>query len=212
MLTAALLGFALGLRHAFDPDHVIAVSAIAARHRSPWQAAWIGATWGLGHGATLLSVGVAVVALRVAIPEAFALSAEFAVGLLLVALGAANLLSHARGPIERGHGAAPMRALLWRSGGLGLAHGLAGSGAVSLLALAAMPSAEAALLYLGVFGVGSVAGMIAFSLAMAAPAAAIDLTPARHRFVMAATGGASLVFGSYLLYEVGIVQGLLLAA
>ena len=85
MLTAVALGFVLGLRHAFDPDHVIAVSAIAARHRSPWTASWVGVSWGVGHSATVLLSGALLIALRVAVPGGLARSLELGVGILLIA-------------------------------------------------------------------------------------------------------------------------------
>lgn len=204
MLTAILLGFALGLRHAFDPDHVIAVSAVAARHRSAWTASWVGMSWGLGHGATLLAVGFLVIALRIAVPETLARSLEIGVGALLVALGVSNLASlrAADGPAAGG-GDTTLRAALTRSGCVGVVHGLAGSGAVALLALAAMPSAQAALLYLFAFGIGTIAGMMAFTLALSAPLAVFGDAGAFRRLTTAATGAISLLFGAYLIHAVG---------
>src|SRR3989442_10431915 len=90
-LSTLLLGFLLGLKHALDSDHVIAVSTIAAEERSLFRSAVIGAWWGLGHTTTLLAAGFAVLGLRITIPERVALSLEAVVGLVLVALGL-NLL------------------------------------------------------------------------------------------------------------------------
>jgi high-affinity nickel-transport protein len=208
MMTAATLGFLLGLRHAFDPDHVIAVSTIVARHRSPWIASWIGASWGVGHGAMILAIGALVIGLRIAIPEAFARTAEIGIGVLLVGLGVANLFA-AYGPASGAaaeHDAASrlLGPTLARSALVGLAHGLAGSAAVALLAIAAMPGPAAALLYLAVFGVGSVAGMVAFSLVVGGPLSLFANAAGQRRFVLAASGLVSLFFGSYLLYAVGL--------
>jgi high-affinity nickel-transport protein len=214
VLTAAALGFALGLRHAFDPDHVIAVSTIVSRHRNAWQAAWIGVSWGLGHSLTILAVGALVIALRVAIPDGAARALEGAVGVVLIALGAANLWAAA--PSGAGAGAAPggeagpgtLRAALARSGLVGLVHGLAGSAGVAILALAAMPTPGAAVVYLGVFGLGTVAGMAAFSLALGAPFALLRHRPGARRLVTAVTGAVSLGFGTWLLYGVSVLGGL----
>jgi hypothetical protein len=212
MLTAAVLGFLLGLRHAFDPDHVIAVSTIVARHRSPWIASWIGASWGIGHGAMILAIGALVIGLRIAIPEAFARTAEIGIGLLLVGLGVANLFAAygttAGAAAERNGAGSLLGPTLARSALVGLAHGLAGSAAVALLAIAAMPGPAAALLYLAVFGVGSVAGMVAFSLVVGGPLARFAHAAGHRRFVLAASGLASLSFGSYLLYAVGLAGAL----
>ena len=208
MMTAAALGFLLGLRHAFDPDHVIAVSTIVARHRSPWTASWIGASWGVGHGATILAIGALVIGLRIAIPESFARNAELGIGLLLVGLGVANLFaayaSADGAATERHRTGHVLGRTLARSALVGLAHGLAGSAAVALLATAAMPSPAAALLYLGVFGVGSVTGMVAFSLVVGGPLSLFANAAGRRRFVLAGSGLLSLLFGAYLLCAVGL--------
>jgi len=85
------LGFFLGMRHATDPDHVIAVSTIVARHRSLSHAALIGALWGLGHTITILAVGSGIVVFGWVIPARVGLSMEFSVGLMLILLGVFNL-------------------------------------------------------------------------------------------------------------------------
>ncbi|HKE12315.1 MAG TPA: high-affinity nickel-transport family protein, partial [Myxococcota bacterium] len=96
MLGAAILGFLLGLRHASDPDHVVAISTIVARHRSVWAASRVGVAWGLGHSLTIVAVGGALVALGLALPPRVGLGLELLVGIVLVALGVSNLWS-ARG-------------------------------------------------------------------------------------------------------------------
>lgn len=215
MLTAASLGFLLGLRHAFDPDHLVAVSTLVARHRSPWSATWVGVSWGAGHALTILLVGAGIIGLRIAVPEQFGRAAELGAGLLLVLLGIANVKAARRG---RGSDAPnapeeapfrPLRGTLARSGAVGLAHGLAGSSALALLATAAMPTPSAALVYLLVFGIGNVAGMAAFSLALGAPLAAAGHTPARRARLAMGTGLASLVCGLWLIHRVGVLEGLL---
>ena len=191
MLTAALLGFVLGLRHAFDPDHVIAVSTIVARHRSAWTASWIGVCWGIGHAATIFAIGFLVIALRVAIPPGFArgwssasarcsccsasrtcwprAAGSFAAGARRVA---------ARGLRALGRDRPGARARRQRAGGAARAGGDA--------------HASAALAYLAVFGVGTIAGMVAFSLALGAPvarlgaSAALALGHGGHRHAFAA--------------------------
>ena len=90
-LTILALGFVLGMRHATDPDHVIAVSTIVARERSLSKAALIGSLWGLGHTLTIVVVGAAIILFQFAIPPRLGLSMEFAVGLMLIILGVLNL-------------------------------------------------------------------------------------------------------------------------
>jgi hypothetical protein len=98
---------------------------------------------------------------------------------------------------------APLHASLARSGAIGLAHGLAGSAPVALLAMAAMPTPAAALAYLLVFGLGTIAGMVAFSLALWAPVARLGASAGASRWVTAGTGMLSLLFGAWLIYEIG---------
>jgi len=91
LLSIIALGFFLGMRHATDPDHVIAVSTIVARHRSITHAAIIGALWGVGHTVTILVVGSGIVVFGWVIPVRVGLSMEFSVGLMLILLGVLNL-------------------------------------------------------------------------------------------------------------------------
>src|ERR1700757_437305 len=89
--TILAIGFFLGMRHATDPDHVIAVSTIVSRERSLSRAAWIGALWGLGHTVTIVLVGAAIILFNLVIPPRVGLTMEFAVGLMLILLGILNL-------------------------------------------------------------------------------------------------------------------------
>jgi high-affinity nickel-transport protein len=224
LLAILALGFFLGMRHATDSDHVIAVTTIVSRERSPLAALWVGALWGLGHTATILVVGGAIVLFGWVIPPRIGLSMELSVAVMLIVLGAMNL-SGALGSIKRAahrhehepaldeasvphahvHERGPLRPLV-----IGVVHGLAGSAAVALLVLATIKSAGLALVYLAVFGVGTVAGMMLLTLAMSLP---ITVLSARFRnaeqLLARATGLISLAFGLFLAYQIGITDGLL---
>jgi high-affinity nickel-transport protein len=204
MLTAVLLGFALGIRHAADPDHVAAVAALVARHRRPGIAAWIGAAWGAGHSLTILAIGAVLVALRIAVPESLAIAAELLVAAILVALGVANLRS-LRGGATHAHYAATHRlgATTGRAFGIGVAHGLGGTAAVALLALAAVPTPQAAILYLAVFGAGTVGGMIALSFGLGIPLSMASDTPHLSRWVLGGSGAPSIGAGIDLALSTG---------
>src|SRR5579872_436262 len=91
LLAIMLLGFFLGMRHATDPDHVIAVTTIVSRERNILHAALIGALWGLGHTLTILAVGSAIIVFKLTIPPRLGLSMELCVGLMLILLGVLNL-------------------------------------------------------------------------------------------------------------------------
>lgn len=90
-LAILIVGFLLGMRHATDPDHVIAVTTIVTRQKGVAKAGLIGVLWGLGHTFTIFVVGSAIILFKVAIPPRVGLSMEFAVGLMLIFLGVLNL-------------------------------------------------------------------------------------------------------------------------
>src|SRR4051812_29754807 len=161
-LSTALLGFVLGIRHATDPDHVVAVTTIVSRERRVGRAGGIGILWGLGHTATILLVGGAILMFDVVISPRIGLAMELSVALMLVLLG---MLSLARlvqfvAPIAAGDGRFDFGHLSLRPVAIGVVHGLAGSAAVALLVLATVRDPLWGLVYLGVFGIGTIAGMM----------------------------------------------------
>jgi len=185
------LGLLLGLKHALEADHLSTVATLASRSSSKRHTVGVAAAWGLGHAAALVVLGGALVALGATLPAAVVRAFELVVGIILIALGFDVLRRLRRGRIhlhahEHGgawhlhaHGHAPQsdpdhhdhahgRALLGRSLLIGGVHGLAGSAAVAVLTLPA-GSIPLALAYLLVFGVGTVLGMIALSLAVSLP-------------------------------------------
>ena len=213
MLGAAILGFLLGLRHASDPDHVVAISTIVARHRSAWAASRVGVAWGLGHSLTIVAVGGAVVALGLALPPRLGLGLELLVGIVLVALGVSNLRSARAGGLglaPPGHGHGAPAGPLGRAFFVGLVHGLAGSAAVAILALAAVPGPLAAIVYLAIFSLGTIVGMVAISLGVGAPLALASGRSSVQRFIVAGSGALSLGLGLWLVWKIGIVEGILL--
>ncbi|MHB8838754.1 MAG: HoxN/HupN/NixA family nickel/cobalt transporter [Gemmatimonadaceae bacterium] len=207
-LSAAVLGFLLGLRHATDADHVVAVTAIVARERTMRRAAWIGALWGIGHSITVFVVGGAIIAFRLVIPPRMGLVLEFGVALMLIVLGFSNLRAAAPAH-DHGH---PHDFDMRKPLLIGTVHGLAGSAAVAILVLAAIPQTVWAFAYLVVFGVGTIAGMMLVTMILAAPAMYAGERMARlHGGIRLAAGALSLGFGLLLAREL-IVHGGLLSA
>ncbi len=201
-IAAASLGFLLGVRHATDADHVVAVATIVARHASVRRAAGVGALWGAGHSLSLLAAGGALVLLRIAVPARVGLALEFGVALMLVALGLLNLRPGAGRADAQGDAA--RRPFL-----VGTVHGLAGSAGVALLALAAIPSPAWALAYLVVFGAGTVVGMVLVTALVAAPAALAGARLVRARPALRVAAGAlSVAFGLALARDVVVDGGL----
>jgi high-affinity nickel-transport protein len=256
LLTVCMLGFFLGMRHATDADHVIAVTTIVSRYRTTASAAMIGALWGVGHTLTILVVGAGIILLGWVIPPRVGLSLELSVGLMLVVLGLMNLTgvlqritesvtpaagppgtvhahphqhgdyvhSHRHGHEPEAHPHAPdqnpLGRLDLRLSGLGpyqvmrplvvgVVHGLAGSAAVALLVLATIGNTAWAILYLLIFGVGTIAGMMLITAGIAWPFAHAGARFSRlsHR-LRVASGVISLAAGLALAYQVGVVDGL----
>jgi len=226
-----LLGLFLGMRHSTDPDHVVAVSTIVSRERSVRQAALIGALWGVGHTLTISLVGSAIIVFGLVIPPRIGLSMEFSVAIMLILLGVLNLTGVIRWLTnkftppgnslalpEAADAGVNFRTRVVHRYGLyqvlrplfvGLVHGLAGSAAVALLVLSTIHSPLWAIAYLVVFGVGTIAGMMLMTTLIALP---IAYTGNRYQgagnFLGVASGIVSTAFGMFLVYQIGMVDGL----
>jgi hypothetical protein len=188
------LGFLLGMQHALEADHIAAVSSIAARRSQVGDIVRHGLTWGLGHTLTLfIFAGVALLLGR-AIPDSLARPIEAAVGIMLVGLGAHVLWRLWRDRVHfhrHGHGDGTVHfhahshageitphtrtahahehGFRWRTLLVGLMHGMAGSAALLVLAVSQVPDPVQGLLYVLVFGIGSMLGMGALSVVIAVP-------------------------------------------
>ena len=276
LLAVIGVGFVLGMRHATDPDHVIAVTTIVSRQRSILRAGLIGILWGIGHTLTILFVGAAIILFNIAIPARVGLTMELAVGLMLIFLGVLNLTgvtqwvtnrfmpAHSHGEVINGeaihthshthgenvhahiHGHNPEVHLHFDPkfeqkfeeqkfeqkpvGGLkntlarlglyqllrpllvGIVHGLAGSAAVALLVLATIRDPRWAIVYLLVFGVGTIAGMMLITMVIAAPFAYTGKRFANlNRGLAVASGLVSVAFGLFITFQIGVVDGLFTA-
>lgn len=157
------LGVVLGLRHAADPDHLVALGALASRERRLIHTASLGLFWGLGHTVSLLSVGVAIALLGVSFPPAVSVAMELAVAVMLVGLGIRGLWK------GRALESTPPTRSGWSSAAVGLVHGLGGSAALTLVTLSTIPHPPSALAYLAAFGIGSTIGMLVVTLVLAFP-------------------------------------------
>jgi high-affinity nickel-transport protein len=205
LIPTLLLGIVLGMRHATDADHVVAITTIVTRQSRLRDAVRIGALWGLGHTFTIFLVGGAIILLRLAIPPRLGLAMEFVVALMLIGLGLYNLLGGKR--LDAG-AFAMARPLL-----VGVVHGLAGSAAIALLVLATIPQPGWAFVYLLLFGGGTILGMMAMTAAMIAPMTAAAARFDRvNRTLQLASGTLSVAFGLFLAVHIGVVEGLFSSA
>lgn len=220
LVPALALGFLFGLQHATDPDHVVAVATIVSRTRRLDAGMLVGAFWGVGHTATIVTVGMAIILFNLTVTPTVGLSLELGVALMLMTLGVFRIVRLMR---ERNgdEGTRPDETLGFRSAlqtvgpgqaarsvGIGLVHGLAGSAAVALLVLSTVRSPYAAAAYLLLFGLGTIVGMAAITAVLSLPFRAP--LPALNRVLAMGTGIASFAFGLYLTVHIGFVDGLLL--
>lgn len=218
-LVTLFLGFILGLQHAFEADHMIAVSTMVTEQKNPFKAALVGTFWGIGHTTTLFIAGIIVLLLKITIPEKIALALEFCVGIMLVGLGAYTLYKartsihshehahedthhehpHKIGSIHHHH----------KSFLIGTVHGLAGSGALMVLVLATVQSVIEGLYYILIFGIGSIAGMTIMSMIIGLPFIySTKKFPNMERTLRFIAGVLSIGFGMFVMYEIGYTEGL----
>jgi len=229
MIEILMMGFLLGIRHALESDHVAAVASLMTNESGIRESILLGSVWGLGHTFTLLLFGSAVLLLDQVIPERMATSLEFAVGLMLVLLGIdvirrfrrdkirflahshtdgtthLHALSHASEHSQATHrhrhpNRFPLRALF-----VGMMHGMAGSAALIVLALQSVHSFATGLLYIALFGGGSIAGMALLS--------ATIILPLRHcnsrfagirQYLQPGIGSLTAILGISIMYGIAM--------
>lgn len=234
MTTATVLGFGflLGLKHATEADHLAAVGTIVSERRGLFSSAIVGGLWGLGHTISLFVAGVFVLLLNFEISEQTERRLEFCVGAMLVLLGLNVLRKIAQGGTlhfhAHGHGAhthvhphvhehsetdephthhgfsfSP-RALI-----VGMVHGLAGSAALMLLVIPTIESRPLGLLYIAVFGIGSIGGMMLMSFLVGLPFQLTALRFNRFNLILQSIAGlVSVGIGLLIVYEKGVTEGL----
>jgi ABC-type nickel/cobalt efflux system permease component RcnA len=231
-ISILLAGLGIGLKHALEADHLAAVSTIVSERKNLLSSMLIGGVWGIGHTAALLLAGVGVILLNIRI-ERYGKTLEFCVALMLIGLGANALYKLVRGgklhfhvhshgsythihphlhenkpePDPQSHHGLRLsiRPLI-----IGMVHGLAGSAALMLYVLANIKSTPLAFGYIGLFGIGSIGGMMLMSMALSLPARFTATHFMRtHLAVRVVAGLFSLGFGLKLVYDIGIQGGLL---
>ncbi len=232
------LGLVFGLKHATEVDHIVAVTTIVSEQRNLLRAALVGALWGAGHTVSLVAVGIVVLALRVAIPELVADWLEFGVALMIIALGLSALVRvlkrrpdvhvhehvhddrphahihfHEEGTEHAGSDT-PHTHAVTRLGFkpllVGAMHGLAGSAALTLLVLTQIASPFVGLLYLSVFGLGSILGMLLMSCLVGLPFVLGARKLTRANYALQATASVlSIAFGLWYAYEIATASGLM---
>lgn len=233
------LGFLLGLRHATDADHVVAITAITSRENGIRKSSLVGALWGIGHSITVTLIATPIIFFSLVIPDRIGLGLEFVVGLMLVFLGVSNFFGithkiskrfapkiHKHEHIaKRGNTHSHLHAHFFidlkneihhlgiyhslRPIIIGLIHGLAGSSAVALLILSTINNPQLATLYLLIFHIGVIIGMMLITTVLGISIAAFETRSQKiHNYLVLSSGILSFVFGLMIMYETGIQGGL----
>jgi sulfite exporter TauE/SafE len=216
-----VIGFVLGLQHATEADHLAAVSTIVSEKKNLFTASLVGGLWGIGHTISLFAVGLLVILLKVEISTTLEAKLEACVGAMLVLLGInalrklftaskvhvhthehdghkhVHIHTHGIASKEESHHRLSLRSIF-----IGMVHGLAGSAALMLLVVPTIPSQSVALLYILIFGIGSIGGMMAMSFLIGLPfhftAGRFDLL---NRAIRLVAGVFSLGLGASIIYE-----------
>jgi ABC-type nickel/cobalt efflux system permease component RcnA len=215
-------GLVIGLRHAFEADHIAAVGSMISERGGARRALRTGVLWGAGHSISILVAGILVLGLRVAISESMSRLLEGGVAVMIVFLGGAAISralrdradihrhTHTHGgrththlhvhgpevehlPSDPGHARpAGIKPLL-----VGVMHGLAGSAALTLVVLTQTRSVILGLAYFTAFGIGSIGGMALMSAAISLPFRATVSRPALNLSIRVAAGGLGVAFGLF---------------
>lgn len=231
MLTVLLLGLAVGLRHALEADHIAAVTSLATGAHSVRERITVAALWGSGHAVALIILGGALVALGTTLPEPVARGFEVVAGCVLVWLGIGVLrrlrqrrvhfhvhehgdgVRHVHAHAHQSHGAHDAaahqhahRRLLPRAMLVGSLHGLAGSGALVILSMQMLGAGWMAVAYVVCFAVGSILGMVAFSLVLTMPFALSPRLLERVAGPIEAVAGiATIAIGCWMAVEAAVL-------
>jgi len=206
VLPILLFGFVLGVKHATEPDHVIAVSTIASRTSKLSLSSLAGVFWGIGHTITLLIIGMVMIGMEQQIPATTAMWLELVVGVMIIVLGIASFRSTYTIPIKK---EIKINHLHLKSTFIGIVHGLAGSAGMVLLTLTTVDNRLQALLFILIFGTGTIIGMMLFTTFLGLPFIWMKQKQTIYQFIVKVVSLISIVYGLYYIYHIGIEEGLL---
>ncbi|MCS0673841.1 sulfite exporter TauE/SafE family protein [Cytobacillus firmus] len=204
LIAVLFAGLLLGIKHALEPDHIVAVSTIAVRSKSMWKSSLAGVYWGIGHTFTLFLFGIFLILMKQNLSEQAALTLEFFVGIMLVYLGlAAMFKKYSEKEMEQNTGNSNKKSVF-----IGFVHGLAGSAAMVLLTMSVSENIWQGALYILAFGFGTVIGMLSFSALLSVPVIMAKKRKGISGNIIKITGVISFCFGLYYMYNLGFTEGL----
>jgi high-affinity nickel permease len=205
LLSLLVVGFILGIKHALEPDHVIAVSTIASHSKKLWRSSLAGMFWGVGHMTTLFTIGIILIFMKNQIPERWAMSLEFIVGIMLVYLGVSSIFSFGKKAVHvhKHENFSYVKSML-----IGLIHGIAGSAAMVLLTVSTVKTVWEGVLYILIFGMGTIMGMLFFTTIIGIPFVLTAKQKSINNVLTQITAIISTAYGFYYMYNLGITEGL----
>ncbi len=222
------LGLVIGLKHAFEPDHIAAVSTQISKQKNNSQSlkqrikegvfksSLIGAIWGAGHTTTLILIGLLVYVLSINIPEVFFSGSEFLVGIMLIFLAFTTLSNKKLFKIKHMHSHTHKDGTIHthphdhngdhthghKSYLIGCIHGLAGSGALLVVIAGSLNNIQDVLSFILIFGLGSVIGMTLVSSLIGIPFALSNKTFSLEKILRYVAGSVSFLIGISIIYEI----------
>jgi high-affinity nickel permease len=209
-LSILFLGFILGIKHSIEPDHVIAVSTIASKSKKLWRSTLAGVYWGIGHTITLFIVGMIMIFMKGKLSDTWTMSLEFLVGIMLVYLGITSMFVYKKYSNHQEHDTGkPEKASFLKSMIIGAVHGIAGSAAMVLLTMSTVSTVWEGAVYILIFGVGTIVGMLCFTTIIGIPfVMSTKKSVGLNRLLTQMAGTVSFVFGIYYMYNLGVNEGL----
>jgi len=203
-ISVLFLGLILGIKHSLEPDHIIAVSTIVSKDKRLSRSTLAGAFWGVGHTATLFVFGILIVLLKGELADKWVMTLEFIVGIMLVYLGSKNIFFDKIKNINK----QAERTSLIKVTFIGIIHGLAGSAAMVILTMSTVSSVWLCALYILVFGIGTIIGMLVFTTIIGIPFVYSTKSVRTNKLLVRCAGSISFAFGLYYMYSIGITDGL----
>jgi len=220
LILTFLFGLFLGFKHSLEADHLTAVLTLSTQHKNSFRAALIGTFWGVGHTTTLFIVGLAVLLLKINIPTRVQLLLELVVGVMLVSLGIRAFFKreiihehlHQHDGHEHTHMHTDHSHRHRQSFFVGAVHGLAGSGALMVLVLSTFHTVIEGIVYILLFGLGSIFGMTVMSFLIGLPFTYAKSKLARfnnlEHTLQRTAGVLSIIIGLGIVYEISIINHL----
>lgn len=202
LLSVLVIGLLLGIKHAIEPDHIVAVSTLVNNSRSLMQSSIAGVLWGVGHSFTIFLIAMIVLIFKVNIPDELSLSFELLVGIMIILLGVSSITN--KNKKYNQYNSSDKVRIYKKSTLVGFIHGLAGSSAMIILTVTTVSTIWESIIYMMVFGIGTVVGMLGFTFFLGLSFVASAKNVKFNQYLTILTGTISIIFGVYYTINIYI--------